>query len=89
MSDPLIHQMEHYVVIEPGKKEQILSEEETLTWLIKWVKDMQSPSTDLDRYISPRDKAQHLIDTACELHISPGMKIQWFAVRIEPPKYIK
>ena len=29
--------------------------------------------------------AQRLIDTACDLEISPGVNLQWFAVRLEPP----
>ena len=29
--------------------------------------------------------AQRLIDTACDLEISPGVTLQWFAVRLEPP----
>ena len=29
--------------------------------------------------------AQRLLDTACDLEISPGVTLQWFAVRLELP----
>ena len=29
--------------------------------------------------------AQRLLDTACDLEISPGVTVQWFAVRLERP----
>ena len=30
-------------------------------------------------------RARRLLDTACELEIEPGLSLQWFAVRLEPP----
>jgi len=33
MSDPLLRELDHYVVLEPGGAERILSADETLRWL--------------------------------------------------------
>ena len=33
MSDPLIRACDHYVVLEPGQPEQLLSADDTLAWL--------------------------------------------------------
>ncbi|MFN7678525.1 MAG: chlororespiratory reduction protein 7, partial [Cyanobacteriota bacterium] len=33
MSDPLLREMDHYVVLEPAGEEAILSARETLDWL--------------------------------------------------------
>ena len=32
-----------------------------------------------------RQRAERLLETACELELEPGRAIQWFAVRIDPP----
>ena len=33
MSDPLLRELDHYVVLEPGGGERILTAAETLAWL--------------------------------------------------------
>jgi hypothetical protein len=40
---------------------------------------------DLADQASVEAAAQRLLDTACDLELSPGVSIQWFAVRLEPP----
>tara|TARA_Y100001968_G_scaffold327333_1_gene372137 strand:- start:1993 stop:2358 length:366 start_codon:yes stop_codon:yes gene_type:complete len=85
MSDPLIRTSENYVVLEPGKLEQILSEEETINWLIYWLKKLDKLPKDLKKYSSLKSAALRLIDTACDLNIKEGFTIQWFAIRLEPP----
>ena len=30
-------------------------------------------------------RACRLLETACELEIEPGVTVQWFAIRLEPP----
>jgi hypothetical protein len=30
-------------------------------------------------------RAQRLLETACELELEPGLVVQWFAIRLEPP----
>ncbi len=84
MSDPLIRACENYIVIEPGKQEKFLNAEETLIWLESWLDRLENLPDDLRSISCRASAAQHLIDTACELEISPGFTLQWFAVRLEP-----
>ena len=30
-------------------------------------------------------RARRLLETACELELEPGVVVQWFAIRLEPP----
>jgi hypothetical protein len=73
------------VVLEPGKPEQLLDVANTLTWLSRWLQTMDQLPADLADQASVEAAAQRLLDTACDLELSPGVSIQWFAVRLEPP----
>ncbi len=84
MSDPLIRACDHYVVLEPGKNEKILKEEETLEWLKEWLQRKQSLPRDLLEQPSINAAAKRLLDTACDLEIEPGITLYWFAVRLDP-----
>ena len=85
MSDPLIRSLDDYVVLEPGKPEQLLSAADTLTWLSGWLRSLDQLPADLVDQPDVDSAAQRLIDTACDLEISPGVTLRWFAVRLEPP----
>jgi hypothetical protein len=85
MSDPLIRELDHYVVLEPAREERILSAAETLQWLEQQLAKMAAPPADLDDLHEPRRQAERLLDTACQLELEPGRSVQWFAVRLEPP----
>ena len=85
MSDPLIRACDDYVVLEPGKPEQLLDVPNTLAWLSRWLQTMDQLPDDLADLSSVEAAAQRLLDTACDLELSPGVSIQWFAVRLEPP----
>ena len=85
MSDPLIRAYDDYVVLEPGKPEQLLDVPNTLAWLSRWLQTMDQLPADLADLSSVEAAAQRLLDTACDLELSPGVSIQWFAVRLEPP----
>ena len=85
MSDPLIRACDDYVVLEPGKPEQLLDVPNTLAWLSRWLQTMDQLPVDLAGLSSVEVAAQRLLDTACDLELSPGVTIQWFAVRLEPP----
>ncbi|MCT0208841.1 chlororespiratory reduction protein 7 [Synechococcus sp. CS-1332] len=85
MSDPLLRELEHYVVLEPGQGECILTAAETLLWLASHVEALGEPPADLADLADPEARAGRLLDTACELELAPGCSIQWFAVRLEPP----
>ncbi|WP_413745618.1 chlororespiratory reduction protein 7 [Synechococcus sp. MIT S9507] len=85
MSDPLIRSLDHYVVLVPGEPEQLLTAEDTLTWLAGRLKTLAPWPSDLRGCASPEEAALRLMDTACELEISPGISLQWYAVRLDPP----
>ncbi len=86
MSDPLIRACDDYVVIEPGKDEIFLTEQETLKWLTTWLEQLEKLPQDLSDQPSVSAAAKRLIDTACDLEIKPGVKVKWFAVRLDPPE---
>ena len=85
MSDPLIRSCSHYVVLEPGKEEQLLNENETLAWLEDWLNKLHQLPIDLKNQSSNYSAARRLLDTACNLEIKPGFTIQWFAIRLDSP----
>ncbi len=85
MSDPLLRELGHYVVLEPGGPERILTAGETLDWLASHLETLEDAPADLAALGDPVSQAQRLLDTACELELAPGRTIQWYAVRLEPP----
>lgn len=85
MSDPLLRELDHYVVLEPGAAERILTAAETLDWLTAQLAALPEPPADLCGLGDSRQQAERLLDTACELELVPGRAVQWFAVRLEPP----
>ena len=85
MSDPLIRACDDYVVLEPGKPEQLLDVPNTLAWLSRWLQTMDQLPADLADLSSMEAAAQRLLDTACDWELSPGVWIQWFAVRLGAP----
>lgn len=86
MSDPLIRACDHYVVLEPGQPERFLSAADTVTWLEGQLAALETLPDDLVAAGSLTAAARRLLDTACDLEISPGLTLQWFAVRLEPPE---
>ena len=85
MSDPLLRELDHYVVLEPAGADRILTAAETLAWLEGHLAALDSLPADLGDLEDGRARAARLLDTACALDLAPGRTIQWFAVRLEPP----
>ena len=85
MSDPIIREMDNYVVLVPGESEQFLDRKQTLLWLQYWLNKFDSLPLDLACKSSIAEAAQHLLDTACDLEIKTGFTIQWYAVRLDSP----
>ncbi|PTT98729.1 chlororespiratory reduction protein 7 [Pseudomonas sp. HMWF031] len=86
MSDPLIRSLDHYVVLVPGESEQLLTAAATLTWLTERLTALNPWPEDLRGCDGASEAAERLLDTACELETSPGVCVQWYAVRLEPPQ---
>ncbi len=87
MSDPLIRELDNYVVLEPNKEERFLKAQETLEWIENWINQIEQLPQDLLEKSSTKAAAQHLLDTACDLEIYPGFTIQWYAIRLDPPTH--
>lgn len=85
MSDPLLRELDHYVVLEPTAGERILTAAETLDWLAAQLARLSQPPADLLALAGERERAERLLETACELEVEPGVAVQWYAVRLEPP----
>ena len=85
MSDPLLRELDHYVVLEPAASERILTAAETLGWLAGHLEGLEELPADLAGLADAEARALRLLETACALEIGPGCTIQWFAVRLEPP----
>ena len=85
MSDPLIRERDHYVVLEPGRAEQLLSAAQTQAWLEAVLTGLEETPADLADLPDGAARACRLLETACELEIEPGVTVQWFAIRLEPP----
>ena len=85
MSDPLIRELDHYVVLEPGQPQQLLSAADTLVWLAQQLLRLDPLPADLRDLPDAEARAQRLLETACELELEPGVVVQWFAIRLEPP----
>ncbi|MFN9621754.1 MAG: chlororespiratory reduction protein 7 [Cyanobacteriota bacterium] len=86
MSDPLLRAMDHYVVLEPGGEEAILSASDTRVWLARHLSALPCPPADLAHLRTLDARVERLLETACELELEPGIAIQWFAVRLERPE---
>ncbi|MEY4297953.1 MAG: hypothetical protein RLZZ423_1132 [Cyanobacteriota bacterium] len=85
MSDPLIRERDHYVVLEPGRPEQLLSAADTRRWLETQLGALAEVPADLRSLADPAARAERLLETACELELEPGVVVQWFAIRLERP----
>jgi hypothetical protein len=84
MSDPLIRELDHYVVLDPAVGEKILSAAETRHWLAEQLQRLKQLPADIAAVGGLPQQVEWLIDTACALEIEPGLTVQWFAVRLEP-----
>ncbi|KKI98552.1 chlororespiratory reduction protein 7 [Prochlorothrix hollandica] len=80
----LMHNEEHYVVLEPGADEVFLTVAEMLAYLKTLIqRHPQALSPDVSRQPTLERQAQVLLDRDCELELEPGRSVQWYAVRLE------
>lgn len=84
MSQSLMYQQDHYVVLETNQPEQFLTAvdmKEKLKQVIQTYPDVLDP--DVQAIASIDDQAQYLLDNVCELKPEPGQYLQWYAIRLE------
>lgn len=73
----------HYVLLIPGLPEEFLSPEELRAFLEQLLQEYPHlVDADLARYPTPQAQAQRLIDTTCEIEVTPGEILQWHPVRL-------
>lgn len=84
MPDPLMYQLDTFVVLETNQPEQFLTVDELLEKLRGILAQLQDDlPRDLQKFASIEAQAQYLLDTSCELDVGPGQFLQWYAVRLE------
>jgi len=84
MSNPLIRAVEHFVLLEPDKKEKIVSREEAIKWLREWLKKIDIKTINQNENFEKEETISKFLEDTCELEVSKGYVIKWFAVRIDP-----
>ena len=84
MSNPLIRSVEHFVLLEPEKEEQIVNKEEAIRWLEDWLIKADLTTINQNEDFEKKNDILNLLEDTCELEIRPGYVIKWFAVRIDP-----
>ena len=84
MSNPLIRSEDHFVLLEPDKKERIVSREEAIKWLKEWFKKIDISTINQNENFEKEETISQFLEDTCELEISSGYVIKWFAVRIDP-----
>ena len=84
MSNPLIRSVEHFVLLEPDKKERIVSREEAIKWLREWLKKIDITTINQNENFEKEENISKFLEDTCELEVSIGYVIKWFAVRVDP-----
>ena len=84
MSNPLIRSVDHFVLLEPDKKERIVSREEAIKWLREWLKKIDLTTINQNESFEKEETISKFLEDTCELEVSSGYVIKWFAVRIDP-----
>ena len=84
MSNPLIRESDHYVLLEPDSKEKIVTKKEAILWLKNWLTKVETSTIYQNIDYSKEEYFEELLESTYELEIKLGYVIKWFAVRIEP-----
>ncbi|KAL7101029.1 hypothetical protein ACP275_08G031100 [Erythranthe tilingii] len=75
-----------YVLMEPGKNEEFVTEDELSERLRNWLENWPGDElpTDLARFDSIDDAVLYLVKSVCELEIDGDVgSIQWYQVRLD------
>ena len=84
MSDKLMYSEEYFVILEANQPEQILSAAELREKLETVLKTRVEPlPRELQKFESLEDRTQYLLENCCEIELSPGSLLQWYAIRLE------
>ncbi len=82
MPDSIMYQQDGYVVLEAGKPEQLMTEEELLAKLKQVLTLLgEDLPSDVEKITSLEAQAKYLLDNYCELDMGEGGYLQWYVVR--------
>tara|TARA_Y100000589_G_C27068297_1_gene594263 strand:- start:616 stop:873 length:258 start_codon:yes stop_codon:yes gene_type:complete len=84
MSNPLIRSVDHFVLLEPEKKEKIVTKAEAIQWLKEWFQKGNSIRINQNVNFEKDENISDFLENTCELEVKQGYVIKWFAVRIDP-----
>ena len=84
MPDSIMYQQDGYVVLETGKPEQLMTEEELLATLTQVLTLLgEDLPADVRKITNLEAQAKYLLDNYCELDVGEGKYLQWYVVRWE------
>ncbi len=84
MSSATLYSEDHFVVLEPGQAEQLLTAEEMVAKLKAWIQHYpEALPPDVQQVAGLEAQVQLLLDESCALDIDTGKTVQWFAIRLE------
>jgi Protein CHLORORESPIRATORY REDUCTION 7 len=84
MPNSIMYSEDAYVVLEPNQPEQFLTAPELFEKLkIVLAAKQDDLPRDLQKFTSLDQQTQYLMETSCEIDVSPGYYLQWYAVRLE------
>ena len=84
MSDSSMYSEEYFVILEANQPEQILSATELREKLETVLKTRVAPlPRELKKFESLDAQTQYLLENSCEIELSPGSLLQWYAIRLE------
>lgn len=84
MPDSIMYSEDAYVVLEPNQPEQFLTASELFDKLKAVLATRQDDlPRDLQKFATLDQQTQYLLETSCEIDVTPGHYLQWYVVRLE------
>ncbi len=72
------------MILEPEKKEEIVTKAKAIEWLKEWLTKVDFPRINQNVDFEKEEIIEDFLENTCELEIKPGYTVKWFAVRIDP-----